>query len=157
VPAPAGQETGKNPTDRGKQGTKRHLVVAAHGIPLAVLVSAAHGHDSQMMLATVAAIAPSRAKTRGSPRRRPHKLPAAKGYDYRHLRLARRQRRSIPRIARCGVAPKNRLGPYRWVVARPCSWLNRFRRLKIRYEHRAASHRACLPLGCALISLRFLG
>src|SRR5437762_13266223 len=35
-----GQETGKNPTDRGKQGTKRHLVVDAHGIPLAVLVSA---------------------------------------------------------------------------------------------------------------------
>src|SRR3712207_5304490 len=25
VPAPGGQETGKNPTDRGKQGTKRHL------------------------------------------------------------------------------------------------------------------------------------
>ena len=35
VPAPGGQETGKNPTDRGKQGTKRHLVVDAHGIPLA--------------------------------------------------------------------------------------------------------------------------
>ena len=42
VPAPGGQETGKNPTDRGKQGTKRHLVVDAHGIPLAVLVSAAN-------------------------------------------------------------------------------------------------------------------
>jgi len=26
---PGGQETGKNPTDRGKQGTKRHLVVDA--------------------------------------------------------------------------------------------------------------------------------
>jgi transposase len=62
-----GQETGKNPTDRGKQGTKRHLVVDAHGIPLAVLVSAANVHDSKMMLATVDAIKPIRAKTRGSP------------------------------------------------------------------------------------------
>ena len=51
-PAPGGQETGKNPTDRGKQGTKRHLVVDAHGIPLAVLASAANVHDLKMMLAT---------------------------------------------------------------------------------------------------------
>ena len=36
-------------------------------------------HDSKMMLATVDAIEPIRAKTRGSPRRRPHKLHADKG------------------------------------------------------------------------------
>jgi catechol 2,3-dioxygenase-like lactoylglutathione lyase family enzyme len=40
-------------------------VVDAHGIPLAVLVSAANVHDSKMMLATVDAIEPIRAKTRG--------------------------------------------------------------------------------------------
>src|SRR5260370_30311324 len=69
VPATrGGQETGKNPTDRGKQGTKRHLVVDAHGIPLAVLVSAANVHDSKMLLATVDAIEPIRAETRGTPR-----------------------------------------------------------------------------------------
>ncbi len=108
VPAAGGQETGKNPTDRGKQGTKRHLVVDAHSIPLAVLVSAANVHDSKMMLATVDAIEPIRAKTRGRAYRRPHKLHADKGYDYRHLRLALCKRRIIPRIARCGVEPKNR-------------------------------------------------
>jgi transposase len=43
------------------------------------------------------------------------------------------------------------------VVERTLSWLNRFRRLKIRYEHRAAIHLAFLQLGCALISLGFLG
>ena len=68
---------------------------------------------------------------------------ADKGYDYRHLRLALRKRRIIPRIARCGVEPKNRLGRYRWVVERTLSWLNRFRRLKIRYDHRADIHLAC--------------
>ena len=35
--------------------------------------------------------------------------------------------------------------------------LNRFRRLKIRYEHRADIHLAFLQLGCALISRRFPG
>jgi Transposase DDE domain len=71
-------------------------VVDAHGIPLAVLVSAANVLDSKMMLATVDAIEPIRAKTRGRPRRRPHKLHADKGYEYRHLRLALRKRRIIP-------------------------------------------------------------
>jgi transposase len=53
----------------------------------------------------------------------------------------------------------------RWMVEGTLSWLNRFRRLKIRYtcptagagEHRADVHLAFLQLGCALISLRFLG
>ena len=120
-------------------------------------MSAANVHDSRMMLATVDAIEPIHAKSRGRPRRRPHKLHADKGYDYRHLRLALRKRRIIPRIARCGIEPKNRLGRYRWVVERTLSWLNRFRRLKIRYEHRADIHLAFLQLGCALISLGFLG
>ena len=60
-------------------------------------------------------------------------------------------------MARPLVEPKNRLGRYRWGVERTLSWLNRFRRLKIRYEHRADIHLAFLQLGCALISLRFLG
>jgi len=42
-------------------------------------------------------------------------------------------------------------------VERTLSWLDRFRRLKIRYDHRADIHLACLQLGCALTSLRFLG
>jgi transposase len=150
-PRGGGQETGKNPTDRGKQGTKRHLVVDAHGIPLAVLVSAANVHDSKMMLATVDAIEPIRAKTRGRPRRRPHKLHADKGYDYRHLRLAPRKRRIIPRIARCGVEPKNRLGRYRWVVERTLAWLHRLRRLRVRDERRSDMHDAFLHLAVALI------
>jgi hypothetical protein len=102
-------------------------VVDAQGITLAVLVSASNVHDSRMMLATVDAIEPIRAKSRG----RPRKLDADKGYDYRHLRLALRKRRIIPRIARCGIEPKKRLGRYRRVVERTLSWLNRFRRLKI--------------------------
>jgi hypothetical protein len=45
-----------------------------------------------------------------------------------------------------------RVGEVEQVVGR-----NRFRRLKIRFEHRADIHLAFLQLGCALISLRFLG
>jgi transposase len=65
---------------------------------------------------------------------------------------------SLPRDLRlCLDASASRLGRYRWVVERTLSWLNRSRRLKIRYEHRADIHLAFLQLGCALITLRFLG
>ena len=45
-PLPGGQKTGPNPTDRGKSGSKRHLVVDRNGIPLTVRHSAANVHDS---------------------------------------------------------------------------------------------------------------
>lgn len=42
------------------------------------------------------------------------------------------------------------------VVERTLSWLNRFRRLKMRYERRAEIHQAFLDLGCALICWRYV-
>jgi transposase len=54
VPAPAGGEaTGKDPTNRGKLGTKRHLVVDCRGLPLAVTISASNLHDAQMLEAAM--------------------------------------------------------------------------------------------------------
>ena len=43
-----GELTGPNPTDRGKRGTKYHLVVAADGLPLGAVASAANVHDTKM-------------------------------------------------------------------------------------------------------------
>ena len=83
--------------------------------------------------------------------------PARRALHRDQAGLTLRKRRIIPCIARSSVEPKNRLGRSRCVVERTLSWLNRFQRLKIRYEHRADIHLAFLQLGCALISLRFLG
>src|ERR687897_3292532 len=44
-----GELTGPNPTDRGKLGTKYHLLVDRGGIPLAVRLSAANTHDSVLL------------------------------------------------------------------------------------------------------------
>jgi IS5 family transposase len=130
-------------------------VVEASGIPLAVVMSAANVHDSRMMLEAVDAIAPVRGK-RGRPRKRPAKLHADKAYDSRALRAELRKRGITPRIARRGVESSERLGRYRWVVERTISWLNRFRRLRIRYERRADIHLAFLHIGCALICWNYL-
>lgn len=41
-----GTATGANPTDRGKAGTKRHLLTDQHGLPLAFVLKGANVHDS---------------------------------------------------------------------------------------------------------------
>jgi transposase len=125
------------------------VVVDRSGIPLAVTLSAANVNDCRMLEATLDAIAPVRGKP-GRPRRRPQKLHADKGYDYAFCRLACRQRGIVPRIARKGIESSARLGRYRWVVERTLAWLNRYRRLTVRYERQASIHLAFLTLGCAL-------
>jgi IS5 family transposase len=118
-------------------------------------MSAANVHDSRMMIETVDAIAPVKGR-RGRPRKRPGKLHADKAYDSRALRAELRKRGITPRIARRVVESSERLGQHRWVVERTISWLNRFRRLRIRYERRADVHLAFLHIGCALICWNFL-
>ncbi len=52
VAAKRGAETGPNPTDRGKPGLRRHLVVDRRGTPLGVRLSPANRHDSMMLAPT---------------------------------------------------------------------------------------------------------
>jgi IS5 family transposase len=79
-----------------------------------------------------------------------------KAYDFPRCRKALRKRSITPRIARRGIESSEKLGRYRWVVERTLSWLNRFRRLKVRYERRDDVHQAFLDLGCALICWRYV-
>ena len=146
---------GPNPTDRGKPGTKRHVIVDRQGIPLATRLTGANRHDSAVFEEIVDAIRPIR-RTRGRPRTRPAKLHADKAYDIPRCRQARTRRHIAVRIARKGVESSERLGRHRWVVERTLAWLNRYRRLSIRYERREDIHQAFLTLGCSLICFNHL-
>lgn len=150
-----GAATGPNPTDRGKPGTKRHVVVDGHGTPLGLALSPAHRHDSTMLAATLDAIPPVRRRRRpgGRPRRRPGKQHADKSYDHRFCRDDCRRRGITPRIARRGVEDGRRLGRHRWKVERTLAWMARFRRLAVRYERREGIHLAFTTLAAALICL----
>jgi transposase len=150
--------TGANPVDRGKAGSKYHLLIDAPGLPLAVGLSAANTHDSLLlepMVDAVPAIIGPRSRP-GRPRRRPAKLHADKGYDYPGCRRALRRRGISPRIARRGVESSTRLGHDRWKVERSLAWLLANRRLTIRYERRADLLTAFLHLACALVCARRL-
>jgi IS5 family transposase len=113
-----GREDQQNPTDRGKPGSKRHLVSDRRGVPLAVVLTAANVHDSKVFEELVDAIEPIKRPGRGRPRKRPAKLHADKGYDFPRCREALRKRGIKERIARRGKDTNERLRRHRWVVER---------------------------------------
>ncbi|MGP3954047.1 IS5 family transposase [Streptomyces sp. 7N604] len=150
-----GTLTGPNPVDRGKYGSKIHLVTDRNGLPLSVGISGANTHDSQALVPLVTGIPPIRSR-RGRRRRRPAKLHGDKGYDYDHLRRWLRARGLMPRIARKGVDSSERLGRHRWTIERTMAWLTGCRRLHRRYERTASHFLAFTSLACTLICYRRL-
>ncbi|WP_244173589.1 IS5 family transposase [Streptomyces recifensis] len=153
--AAKGPLTGPNPTDRGKNGSKIHLVTDRNGLPISIGISAANLHDSQDLEPLVRGIPPIRSP-RGPRRRRPGRLHADKGYDYDRLRTWLRSRGITPRIARKGIESSQRLGRHRWVVERTVSWLTGCRRLHRRYERKPEHFLAFAGIAATLIVHRRL-
>ena len=153
-----GELTGRNPTDRGKAGSKYHLLCDANGLPLHVLLSAANTHDSMLfepLLDTNPTVRGHQGRP-GRPRCRPDKLHADKGYDFRRCRRYLTRRGIKVRIARRGVEDKSKLGRVRWVIERTISWLLRFKRLGLRYDRTERTTLPLLTLACTVINTRRL-
>ena len=149
-----GAKTGPNPTDRGKNGSKRHLIVDGQGTPLAIEHTAANVHDSEMAIALVDGI-PAIKQPRGRPRKRPDEVIADRAYDAeRKIRQPLRQRRTKPLIAKRNTEHGSGLGKFRYVVEAAFDWLFNQRRLRVRYEKRDDIHEAFLIIGCFLICWR---
>lgn len=150
-----GDKTGKNPTDRGKTGSKHHLITEAQGIPLAAIVTGANQHDITQLMPLVDAIPPIKGKV-GRPRCNPDIVQGDRGYDSEPHRKELRQRGIKPLLAKRYSERGSGLGKHRWVVERSLSWLHQFRRLRIRFERRDDIHEAFLSIGCSLICANFL-
>lgn len=161
--APLGEKsTGPNPTDRSKSGTKRSILVDGKGIPIAVSVDGANRNDMKMSKATLQSIVIYRPEP--TIRSKQH-MCLDKGYDYPevyelleeygytiHIRLTGgEERSSSKRIVIHGYRARH------WVVERTHSWMNRFRRLLIRWEKKVESHIAMLHFACSWITYRRAG
>lgn len=96
---------------------------------------------------------------RPPPKEQRQHLCGDKGYTGQPADQAVRGRGYVPHIPQRGEDPtaRRRL-PHgrarRWVVERTHSWLNRFRKLLVRFEKTAASYEGLLQLACALIAYR---
>jgi transposase len=149
-----GAQTGPNPTDRRKAGSKHHVLTDANGIPLATTLTGANAHDVTQLIPLLDAIPKIRGK-RGK-RRRPKRVQGDRAYDSEPHRQRLRRRGIRPVLARRYTEHGSGLGVFRWVVERTNSWLHQFRRLRVRFERRPDIHEAFLTLGCVLICFRFL-
>ena len=122
---------------------------------MASLLTGANRHDSAVFEELIDAV-PLITQPSGQRRKRPTKLHADKAYDIPRCRRFLHRRRIKVRIARKGIDSSERLGRHRWVIERTLAWLNRYRRLTIRYERRADLYQAFLTLGCALVCFNHL-
>ena len=119
----------------------------------------ANRNDMKLVEATLGSI----------PVERPEPTPAGpqgmcldKGYDYQAVRETLEEFGFTAHIKARGAeaqAIKKQAGykARRWVVERTHSWRNRFRRILIRWEKKAANYLALLHFACAWITYRAAG
>ena len=124
------------------------------------MVSGANTHDMRLVEPTLNNFAVRR--LRPKPGRRKQHFCGDKGYDYAATRaLVRRRGYTLHIKSRGDEARELRSNPRfrarRWVVERSHSWLNRFRRLLIRWEKKAVNYEAMLHIACAVITLQRAG
>ncbi len=165
VQAPTRQSTslseesvGRNPTDRGKSGSKIHLLVDQEGMPFGVALAGAHVHDSRLVTATL--------EGRALPTpvikpwvEKPH-LCLDKAYDMKRVETEVLFHGYTPHIRRIGEEKLHKSAgchpARRWVVERTFAWLKGFRAIRTRYTCRGANYLALLHLACAFVITRRL-
>jgi putative transposase len=150
-----GEATGKNPTDRGKRGSKLHLLVDQRGAPLAVHITGANTHDKCVIRSVVLAVVV------GRPSKQQH-LCADRGYDYADVHefvleegyiphIKHRRRRGEPPAPKGDVPGEAGFPARRWVVERTFSWLLKRRSIRTRWCKKAENWLALVQFACAHI------
>jgi putative transposase len=153
-----GDEVGPNPTDRGKKGVKRSILVEADGGPLSVVIDGANRHDTKLLAATLEAIVVERpAPSEDAPQH----LCLDKAYDNPTGHETVERYGYVGHIRRIGEEKldeqqEKTYPARRWVVERTLSWLSKCRGLLVRYEKKAKNFLAMLQLACALLWYRRL-
>ncbi len=149
--APCGGEAaGRSPVDRGKQGTKRSVLVDGNGIPLGVIVAGANRHDSPLLRQTLERLK----RFEDLPEKITVHLDA--GYDSHATRELLDELGCQGQIATKGK-PAPLQATMRWPVERTNSWHNRgFKKLHICTERRIRVIDAFIALANAIIIVRRL-
>lgn len=123
------------------------------GAPLSLVVTGANRHDvSQLKKVLDNRVASPPEQTEQS-------LCADKGYTGKPAKQIIESHGYIPHVRARGEEIASMIDvpgyrPRRWVVELAHSWLNRFRKLLVRFEKKACSYEALVHLACAIICWR---
>jgi putative transposase len=132
------------------------LLTEGQGVPIELAVEGANRHDMKLVRDTVENIVVERPKP--TPQQ-PQGMCLDKGYDYQEVRDILQEFGFTAHIRSRGQEAqeiKNEAGKKarRWVVERTHSWLNRFRRILIRWDKKPENYIAFLHFACALVAFR---
>lgn len=156
APAPlGGNESGPNPTDRGKCGTKRHLLVDGRSVPLSIYLSGANRHD----LKGIECLLGEEGMLVVRPEPAPQHLCLDKACDSEKTDCLLGEKGYIGHVKRQGEKEEPGVGEKvcparRWKVERSISWLNNMRKLRVRWEKKSENYRGLWLLVAALITYR---
>jgi len=149
---------GKNPTDRGKKGTKESVLVDGAGGPLGAVIAAANVNDQKLLRETIEAIVVARPEpTQAAPQH----LCLDAAYDNQTGREAATQAKYTPPLVPArkedrSKARRRGAKPRRWVVERTLAWLSKCRAILVRYDKKAENFLGLIQLACALFWYRRL-
>lgn len=154
-----GEDTGPNPTDRAKSGVKRSVLTEGQGVPVGLAVEGANRHDMKLVRKTIESLVVERPAP--SPQQ-PQGMCMDKAYDFQEVRDILAEFGFTAHIRSRGeeakeLAQEAGKRARRWVVERTHSWMNRFRRILIRWEKKPENYLAFLHFACALIAFRAAG
>ena len=129
------------------------------GIPIGLAVAGANINDFKLTRETLQSIPVKRPRPT---RAKPQGLCLDKGYDYGEVRNLAQEFQYTAHIRSRGEEAqviKRRIGfkARRWVVERTHSWMNRFRRILIRWEKKLENYLGMLHLTCACITYKATG
>jgi len=130
-----------------------------HGVPIGLAVEGANRHDMKLVRETIENIVVARPEPTEE---QPQGMCLDKGYDYQEVRDILIEFGFTAHIRARGeeakeLATEAGKRARRWVVERAHSWMNRFRRILIRWEKKAQNYMAFLHFACALIAFRAAG
>jgi transposase len=146
---------GKTPLTGEKNGSKRHMLVDGAGVPLSLVVTGANRHDVSQLENLLDAFV----ITRPDIFEQPQHLCLDKGYSGEPALETVIVRGFIPHIKSRGEenSEKKKNTGYkarRWIIEVSHSWINRFRKLLVRFEKLEASYMGLLMFACAFIAFR---
>lgn len=128
-------------------------------MPIGLAVDGANRHDMKLVRETLESIVVERPKPT---KEEPQGMCLDKGYDSQEVRDLLVEFGFTAHIRSRGEEAKELAAEAgrrarRWVVERSHSWLNRFRRILIRWEKKSQNYLAFLHFACALIAFRAAG
>lgn len=128
-------------------------------MPIALAVAGANRHDMKLVRPTLESIVVERPQP--TPEQKQN-LCLDKGYDYDEVRALLAEFGFTAHIRSRGeeakaIAQEAGKKARRWVVERTHSWMNRFRRILVRWEKKPENYIALLHFACALIAYRTSG